>query len=206
MNSEPSRPKQLRSSLPGRTVQPPRRATRGAVAYVLFLWFLLFNAHAPAQSFKEYDLKAAYLYNFTQFVDWPAEAFAAPDSPLVIGVLGDDPFGKTLDAMVTNEVVKNRKLMIQRYRRIEETAACHILFVSQSEQGRMGEILPTLQGRSILTVGETNLFVRQGGIVAMRIAGNRIRLTINVEAAKAGRLTISSKVLRTAELVGTVSQ
>jgi len=200
MRGDAERPAPDHDAAAAASVPGSKRSRARTVACVLFL-SILFAGRAPAQSFKEYDLKAAFLYNFTQFVDWPPEAFAAPDAPFVIGVLGDDPFGKTLDVMVTNEVVKNRKLVIQRYRRVEETTGCQILFIGQSEQGRLAQILPALQGRSVLTVGETDTFAQQGGIVALRTEGTRIRLMINVDTAEAQHLTISSKVLRTATVV-----
>jgi hypothetical protein len=172
----------------------------------MFVSIAVFAQNPSGQAFKEYDLKAAFLFNFSEFVDWPPDAFATPASALVIGVLGDDPFGKTLDALVADEIVNGRKIVVQRYRRLGEVFGCQILFLSRSEQDRLSQILSALEGRSILTVGETTAFVRQGGIVALRTEGNRIRLTINVGAAKAARLTLSSKVLRTAELVDVTGQ
>ncbi|SRR6266511_1208512 len=151
---------------------------------------------------KEYDLKATFLYNFAQFVDWPPEAFPGAENPLVIGILGEDPFGQTLDDIVKNEVVKDRKLVVQRYQRVEEINTCHILFISRSEGARLPQILSSLKGRTILTVGETDGFATQGGIVRLIMEKNRIRLRINIDAAKASKLTISSKVLRAAEVVG----
>jgi len=172
---------------------------------VILLAVGFFHSWTQAKAFNEYDLKAAFLYNFAQFVEWPPEAFESAQTHLVIGVLGEDPFGKTLDKIVQDEVVKNRKLDVQRYRRVEDIGTCHILFISQSEAGRLDQILDRLKGKNILTVGETEGFVRQGGIVRLLTDKNKnkIQLRINTEAAKAARLTISSKVLRAAELVGT---
>ena len=107
------------------------------------------GAHA-----SEYDLKAVFLYQFARFVDWPVEAFGAADAPLTIGVLGVDPFGRSLDEIVANEAVGGRKLAVRRYHNVAETDACQILFISDSEAERLDRVLATLKGRSILTVGD----------------------------------------------------
>jgi YfiR/HmsC-like len=149
---------------------------------------------------KEYQVKAVFLFNFAQFVEWPTNAFPGPQTPLVIGVLGDDPFGPFLDATVRGETVNGHPLVIQRYHRVNEIKECHILFISQSESGRLTDILSGLKGRNILTVGDFEGFAQQGGIVRF-VTDKKIRLRINVDAAKAANLTISSKLLRPSEIV-----
>jgi hypothetical protein len=151
---------------------------------------------------RESDLKAVFLFNFTQFVEWPAAAFSDPTTPFVIGVLGDDPFGKILDDIVTNETVKNRKIVIRRYRDVQEIGACHILFISHSESGRLTGIFESLNGRSILTVGEGDGFSEAGGAIRFIIVQNKLRLRINVDSVNAAKLTISSELLRQAEIIG----
>lgn len=150
-----------------------------------------------------YRVKAVFLYNFAQFVTWPEKAFAKADSPLVIGVLGRDPFGRILDETVRGEVVNGRKLEVRRFRSVTEVKECHILFISPSEQPRMLPILDALQGRSILTVGETEQFAINGGVIRFLSEQNKIRFRINTEAAEAAGLTISSKLLRLADIVKT---
>ena len=173
------------------------------ILLVILLEAGFFAAQIRAQAFKEYDVKAAFLYHLTQFVEWPPEAFPAVEDPLVIGVLGADPFGKSLDEIIKNEEVKDRKLIVQRYRSMEEIKVCHILFISQSEAGRLDQIFSSLKDRKILTVGDTEGFAQRGGIVRFLTDKNKIRLRINLNAAKAASLTISSKLLRAAEVVGT---
>ena len=171
----------------------------------LLLIIILLGFCAPrirGQVFKEYDLKATFLYHLAQFVEWPPEAFPTEETPLVIGILGTDPFGKVLDEIIKDEVVKNRKLTPQRFRSIEEIKSCHILFISQSEEGRLDQIFSRLKERNILTVGDTEGFAQRGGIVRFLPEKNKIRLRINIDAAKAANLTISSKLLRAADLVG----
>jgi hypothetical protein len=160
-------------------------------------------AHALAQSSAspEYQLKAVFLFNFAQFVEWPASAFAGPDAPLVIGVLGEDPFGSYLDETVRGETVNGRPLEVRRYRGVEEIGTCHILFVSRLEEGRLREVLDSLRGRSILTVSDAARFATRGGMVGFVTDHNRIRLRINLEAAQAAHLTLSSKLLRPAQIV-----
>jgi|KBSSwiStaDraftv2_1062776.scaffolds.fasta_scaffold544721_2 hypothetical protein len=181
---------------------PCRQAGARMILLVLLLASALFPARLRAQVFKEYDLKAAFLYHLAQFVDWPPEAFSVAEDPLVIGILGTDPFGKTLTEIVKDEVVKNRKLMVQRYRNLDEIKSCHILFISQSETGRLDEIFSGLKGRNILTVGDTEGFAQRGGMVRFVTEKNKIKLLINMDSVKAASLTISSKLLRAAELVG----
>lgn len=152
---------------------------------------------------NEYQLKAVFLFNFTQFVEWPREAFADPDEPLIIGVLGADPFGPYLDQTVQGEKINGRAIEVRRYRSVAEIQACHVLFISQSETARLRDILPRLRGRSILTVGDSEGFAQGGGMIRFMTDKNRIKLRVNVDSAKEARLTISSKLLRAAEIVQT---
>jgi len=148
---------------------------------------------------REYDLKAAFLFNFAQFVDWPAEAFPQTNTPFVIGVLGQDPFGKSLEQIVANESIRNRKIVIRRYRDVREIDLCHILYISESETARLDRIFEFLSGKSILTVGETDRFTKRNGMISFLVVQNKLRMRIHLEAAKAAKLTISSKLLRQAE-------
>jgi uncharacterized protein DUF4154 len=157
------------------------------------------QAVAPA----EYQLKAVFLFNFAQFVEWPTEAFPEARTPLIIGVLGQDPFGAYLDETVRGETVNGRPLAVQRYLRVDEVKTCHILFVSRSEVNRLEPILTHLKGRNILTVSDAVGFAELGGIIRFVTERNKIRLRINLEAAKGANLTISSKLLRPAEIVTT---
>jgi hypothetical protein len=156
---------------------------------------------AQTEISKEYRVKAVFLFNFAQFVAWPANAFPNAQTPLTIGVLGDDPFDSFLDATVQGEKVNGHPLVIQRYRNLEDAKNCQILFVSRSENGRMGRILAGLKDRNILTVGDMAGFAKNGGIVRFVTAQNKIHFRINLAAAKSANLTISSKLLRLAEIV-----
>jgi hypothetical protein len=180
----------------------PRRGSAGWSAAVL-VWLIVCGLNlAAAQTIsREYQLKAVFLYNFTQFTEWPTNAFSGTNSPVVIGVLGKDPFGRILDDTVRGETIHGRPLVVQRYTRAEDIKECHVLFVSASEGNQLSPVFTGVQGRPILTVGETDNFVLNGGIVRFAIADNKIRLRINVDAAKRANLSISSKLLRLADIV-----
>ena len=181
---------------------------------LMFLWRLVFGAWsfvflllvfaniAHGQPSREYQVKAVFLFNFAQFVEWPAEAFPGAQTPLVIGVLGEDPFGAFLDETVRGEKVNNRPLVVERYRRVEEIKTCHVLFISGSEANHLDQILSSLKVRKILTVGDTEGFARAGGMIRFMTEAKKTRLRINLKAAQDARLTISSKLLRPAEIVG----
>jgi YfiR/HmsC-like len=174
-----------------------------AVWLLISILLLSGGLEAPAETAPppEYQLKAVFLFNFAQFVEWPSEAFPAAQTPLVIGILGEDPFGAYLDETVRGETVNNRPLAVQRYRQVEEITICHVLFISRSEVDQLEQILVSLQGRHILTVGDADGFAGRGGMIRFVIEKNKIRLRVNLEAAKDANLTISSKLLRPAVIV-----
>jgi len=153
-----------------------------------------------AQS-KEYPIKAAFLFNFAQFVDWPPTTFANTNAPFCIGILGDDPFGTILDQTVRGENVDGHPLVIQRYGRVEDVKTCQILFVSRSEGAHMDQILAALKGKNILTVGDMDGFIKNGGVIRFVTEQNKVHFRVSLEAAKNAGLTISSKMLRLAALV-----
>ncbi len=159
-------------------------------------------ARAQPGPLREYQVKAVFLFNFSQFVEWPATAFPDAQAPFVIGVLGEDPFGAYLDETVLGEKAAGHSVVVRRFRRVEDVDTCHILFVARSESGRLTQILAGLRGRSVLTVGDMDSFTEHGGIIRFITENSRVRMRINLEAAKAVKLTISSKVLRPAEIVG----
>ncbi len=149
---------------------------------------------------SEYQLKAVFLFNFAQFVEWPQDTFATADAPLVIGVVGVDPFGSYLDEVVQGEQVKGRALAVRRFRKIEDARDVHILFLGEGgAAGRRDELPPSLTERHVLTV--SNAAATSGAIVQFVDASSRIRLRIDATRAEQSGLTISSKLLRAAEIV-----
>jgi uncharacterized protein DUF4154 len=184
----------------------PINQSLGSWSWVWFvmstlLFFLGENLPAQAATSKEYQVKAVFLFNFAQFVKWPAQAFPEAKTPLVIGVLGEDPFGDYLDELVRGEIVNNRSLVVKRYSRVEDIGLCHVLFISQSEARNWRKIFADLNGRNILTVGDIENFVPSGGMIGFASDKGKVRLKIDVETAEASGLTISSKLLRSAEIV-----
>src|SRR5213594_2670515 len=149
----------------------------------------------------EYQVKAVFLFNFAQFVDWPPEAVPDSKAPLVIGVLGGDPFGDLLDATVRGERRGARPFVVQRYQRVEDITRCEILFISRSVADQPEDVLTRLKNRPILTVSDADRFAERGGMIRFVTDRSRIRLQINPVAAEAAHLTISSKLLRVAEVI-----
>jgi hypothetical protein len=148
----------------------------------------------------EYSVKAAFLLNFTKFIEWPASAFGAADSPMAICILGDDPFGSTLDQIVAGEVVNGRRIVVQRIKRAPTPKSCQVLFVGNS--GKDGSRIPPGLGPGVLTVGAGEDFVRDGGTIAFVIENRRVRFDINQTAAENAGLKLSSKLLNVARSVG----
>lgn len=158
-------------------------------------------AQSQKRVFTELEVKIAFLFNFTRFVEWPPGAFTDADAPLIIGILGSDPFGRTLDQVVRGEKSRNREVVVERYRRVESVKQCHVLFISPSERGDYEHILRALDGRPILTVGDTDEFARRGGMMRFLMENNRMRLQVNLKAAQRAGLSISSNLLRAGEIV-----
>ncbi len=147
----------------------------------------------------EYEVKSAFIYNFAKFLEWPANAFASADSPIIIGIIGDDPFGGLLQQTVRGKTAAGRRIEVKHFDKVRDCQLCHILFVSASERGRLSKILDRLKGSSVLTVGETAGFVRQGGIIGFVMDDNKVGFEVNVGAAKQAGLKISSKLLKLAK-------
>lgn len=182
----------------GRRIATGLRAA--AVALAAFA-FGLQAADPAVRAAREFDLKAACLFHFAQFVEWPPAAFADAAAPFVIGVLGENPFGDSLAEIVENERVRQRPVVVRSFRRAEEARNCHILYLSPSETPRLDQILDTLADAHVLTVGETAHFTESGGAIGFLLVQNKLRLSINTGAARKADLTISSKLLRQAETV-----
>jgi hypothetical protein len=172
-------------------------------AMIASLWLVFFPT-AAAQASPEYQIKAVFLFNFAQFVEWPVRAFERPGQPIAICILGKDPFGAYLDEAVRDEVVGDRPLVVMRYRQVEDIGgACHLVFISRSEGRDIPEIIARLKGRSLLSVSDADAFAGRGGMVQFVTMNHRINLRINLEQARAAGLTISSKLLRRANIVAT---
>lgn len=181
-----------------------RRSTSGSLLNLFLLALVLLQgsqyvlAQAPS---REYQLKAVFLFNFTQFVDWPANAFENAQSPLVIGVIGDNPFGAYLAQTVSGEKINGHPLTVQYYKDEEEIKSCHILFINVNETKKLEQVEETVKGKNILTVSDHPDFLKQGGMIRFVTNNNKIKLQINMEACKESKMVLSSKLLRLAEIV-----
>lgn len=166
------------------------------------IWLLPFlgSLQAAPPSPNEYSLKAVFLYNFCRFVDWPQLAFASPNDPLIIGIVGPDPFGPLLQEAIAGENYHGRPIRIDHYRSAREIRRCHLLFVSQAAAGQFDAVIRAVAGRNILTVGETEDFLDRGGMIALTAEENRVRLRINPAALRSTKLSISSKLLQVADI------
>jgi uncharacterized protein DUF4154 len=153
---------------------------------------------APAPT--EYQVKAAFLYSFAKFVQWPDDAFHGPEEPFVVGVLGEDPFGTVLDQTLVGKTVLNRPVVIKRFAKVEDVQA-QILFVAASAARDLPRVLKALRGRAILSAGESEGFAESGGVVGFKTQEKRVRFEINLSRAEEGRLKISSQLLKLATIV-----
>jgi len=157
---------------------------------------------AQSKAAGEYDIKAAFLYNFARYVEWPAGRLPPAGEAFVFTVLGEDPFGEALDAMIRGRTIHDRPLTVRRVARIEDVGDSQILFISRSEVEDLPRILQRLEAAPILTVGETPQFAERGGMIRFRRDGERIAFDINVASAERAGLRVSSQLLKLARIVG----
>jgi len=149
----------------------------------------------------EYRVKAVFLFNFTQFVEWAPSSFISAQAPFVIGVLGENPFGSYLEDVVSGEKVNGHPLVVYHYKNLEEIKTCHILFINKAGINNPEDIPASIKGKNVLTVSDAGGFLKQVSMIRFITKDNKIHIQINLEAAKEADLTISSKLLRLAEIV-----
>jgi hypothetical protein len=169
------------------------------VRFTLVLTLLAVIASGPvgpthAQKADEYQVKAAFILNFARFVEWPGDSLSDGDT-LVIGIIGEDPFGNSIDQVVSRATANGRRLVVRRLKWGDNLRACHVLFISSSEHRRTGQILSSLRGASVLTISEMGDFSRNGGMIRLFIHDNKVFFEINAAAAGQARLKVSSKLL-----------
>jgi hypothetical protein len=146
----------------------------------------------------EYRVKSAYMFNFAKFVTWPSSAFASPEAPIVIGIIGKDPFGSEIDETIAGKVIEKRPLKVKRLAENDSPEGCHILFVGELDRKRVSQILQQASRLSILTVGEKEDFPDLGGMIRFFQHEKNIRFEIYLDAVEAAGLKISSKLLQVA--------
>jgi hypothetical protein len=153
-----------------------------------------------AQAVGEYELKAAFVYNFARFVEWPVQAFKEPSDPIKVCILGENPFGRALDNALQGKAVGSRAFVLEQISDPRHAIGCHILFVSASERKHLRAILEVITS-GVLTVGDMDGFAAQGGVVNFKLEDSKIRFEINVAAAGQQSLRVSSKLLSVAKVV-----
>ena len=194
------------ANLAGRQNRRTNCAERGsrqiaAIFAPLALAAFFFCGLAQANSPDEYQVKAAFLFNFAKFVDWPRGTYASPRAPFAICILGKDPFGGALDEVLAGKAMQNHPVSVLRLKDRWEGRRCQIIFVSSSETRNYPEIIEALRGSSVLTVGETGGFAALGGTIEFTIENDRVRFAINPEAARRAGLKCSSRLLALARIV-----
>lgn len=155
----------------------------------------------PEDPPTEYQLKAVFLFNFTQFVAWPSKSFDNDKDPFIIGILGENPYGNFLDETVRGESVNGHRIIIRRYNTIQDIKTCHILYINLKNQNDLEDVLTKFKNRNILTVGDASKFTQLGGMISFVITNNKVGIKINLGAANDADLSISSKLLRLATIV-----
>jgi hypothetical protein len=182
--------------------------TRTGLSFVLALVAVLALAggstpalSADSGAAREYKVKAAFIYNFAQFVEWPADAFASSKAPIVIGIVGDDPFDGSLENAVRDKTIGGRSLLVEHYKTAANLAPCHILFVPRSEAENVPAILQKT-GNFTLTVGETDDFCAKGGAFRFLLEDNKVRFEVNVDTIRRLRIKVSAKLLKLAKVYG----
>jgi len=158
----------------------------------LIALLLVFSLHANA-ALGEYQIKAAYLLNFARFIEWPDSATSR--GPIVVGVVGVDPFGNALDSALAGKTVRGRALSVRRFRSVQEIDECHILFISNSETRRVAALVQHFVAVPILTVSDSKDFIEAGGAIEFVVADSRVRFDINLQAISASRLKASAQLL-----------
>ena len=172
------------------------QCTIAAVVYLLFTWSSALGQQKPS----EYQVEAAYLYNFGRFVEWPAKGTNAPGS-FTICVLGEDPFGQALDATIAGEAIGNQRVIARRISSPQMAVDCQILFISSSEANRLNKIIEALNKSSVLTVSNIPQFSERRGMIQFVLEENRIRFEVNLTATQRAGLTLSSDLLKVATVV-----
>lgn len=176
-----------------------KRAVLSRCIMAVVLLAVTAEGYAQKDHYSEYEVKAAFLYQFISFVEWPSDAFEDDTADFVIGILGEDPFNGILDNIVKEKKAHNRPIRIIRSQDPEALKSCQVVFVSSSEQANSSQVMDTLGASSILTIGEWDRFTQEGGIIRFMIRKNKIAFEINNDQAQEVGLTISSQLLNLAQ-------
>lgn len=174
-----------------------------SVAALTSVFFIACVCCVSAQSntSSEYQVKAAFLFHFAQFVDWPAEAFKDGATPLTYCTVGEDPFHGALDVSMNGKMIGTRPVRVLHFKRAQDIQSCQILFLGTLEQKSISAALANIRGNPVLTVGETEHFAQDGGMIGFFLEDNKVRFEINLDAAECAKLKISARLLTLAKSV-----
>jgi hypothetical protein len=177
---------------------------RRATVFITVCW--LFSNSAPkalplSAETVEYPVKLAFLYNFTKFVEWPSDSFRNQESPLVICIVGNDPFGPSLEGELRSRTVGSHPIEVRALRTSDILSVCHMVFIPVTAEDQAAKVIRGLKGSSTLTVGETKEFAARGGIINLMAEGNKLHFEVNLLAAERAGLKISAKMLALAKIV-----
>jgi hypothetical protein len=181
-------------------VTPAGRAAIALLLVRLALCPVALAQSGPPPSF-EHEVKASFVYTVAKFVDWPAESFHDPSSPLVFAILGEDPIEESLQHLVAGKSVGGHPVRVTHLADGDEPVGCHVLYVGRSEASRLEEVLARVGQATVLTVGEFDRFAQRGGVLRLRLQDNMVRFEVNIDAAERARLQISSKILKLGTIV-----
>jgi len=176
-------------------------AAKAVLLMIAALLCLSPESDAQSQELTEYQVKAAFIYNFAKFVEWPGDAFTESAAPLRICVLGENPVGQELMRVANGKKIGSHDLLVSNFSEAHQARGCHVLFVSSSERGRIAQVLEVTRGASLLTVGEHADFLRNGGIIRFVMEEGKVRFEVNLTASEKARVKISSKLLTLARAV-----
>jgi YfiR/HmsC-like len=185
-----------------RCISSGRTFHRPSLTALVFAWVLIAVPCLQAQSAKptDYDVKAAYLYNFGRFVEWPPSVTAKSDV-FNVCILGQDPFGPALDTTLAGETISGKNIAAKRISTPQEAVNCQILFMSSAEETRLGKIIETLDKGAVLTVSDMPQFSQRGGMIQFVLEGKKVRFEVNLTAVQRAGLTLSSELLKVATAV-----
>jgi YfiR/HmsC-like len=191
---------------PGLEPRPPtiRRGRLWIIAIVVTLFASLSNSLPAGQQSNaptEYQVKAAFLFNFAKFIDWPQTTFLNSESPFFICIVGEDRFGREIDSSLSSKTIENRAVVVEHSGQVAEARHCQMVFVSSSEKQRVPQVLSGLRGTNALVVGETDGFAAAGGAIQFDLDENRVHFLINTDAADRAGLTVSSRLLSLARII-----
>jgi hypothetical protein len=165
---------------------------------ILALISTMFPISQAAPAAQEYQIKAVFLFNFVSFITWPANSFKQESDPFRVCIFGEDPFGTVLDLTIENHTVEGREMKILRLKDLPTIRNCQILFISDSEQARQKDILKTIRALPILSVGDSENFIQQGGMIKFFSHNNKIRLGVNPDALETVGLKANANLLNLA--------